>query len=192
MIDSHLHAILDTAVDGIILMDAKGKVIMFNRACERIFGYAPAEVVGANVKRLMPKPYQEEHDQYLTNYQRTRERKIIGIGRQVVGQRKSGETFPLDLSVGEVTDGDEVAYVGILRDVSERVRAEEQRERLIEQLRQVDLGTDPLRPCGLARSARADSHDRGFLRALSKKTSAKSSTCAAPNICRSPYRRAST
>jgi two-component system, LuxR family, sensor kinase FixL len=134
MTDSHLRAIVDTAVDGIILMDARGTVTMFNLGCERIFGYAADEVVGGDVKRLMPKPYQDEHDQYLLNYQRSRVRKIIGIGRQVLGQRKSGETFPMDLSVGEVTDGDEVAYVGILRDVSERVRAEEQRERLIEQL----------------------------------------------------------
>ena len=134
MIASSLRAILDTAVDGIILMDARGKVTMFNSACERIFGYAAEEIVGGDVKRLMPNPYHDEHDQYLLNYQHSRERKIIGIGRQVVGRRKSGDTFPMDLSVGEATNDLGVFYVGILRDVSDRVRAEEQRERLVEHL----------------------------------------------------------
>jgi two-component system sensor kinase FixL len=134
MLASSLRAILDTAVDGIILMDARGKVTMFNSACERIFGYVADEIVGGDVKRLMPNPYHDEHDQYLLNYQSTRQRKIIGIGRQVVGRRKSGETFPMDLSVGEATNDLGVFYVGILRDVSDRVRAEEQRERLVEHL----------------------------------------------------------
>jgi len=134
MIQHQLTAIVETAVDGIILMDSRGKVAFFNRACERIFGYSAEEVVGGNVKRLMPQPYQDEHDQYLLNYQNSGVRKIIGIGRQVLGRRKSGEIFPMDLSVGEVAGRGEVAYVGILRDVTERVRADEQRERLIEQL----------------------------------------------------------
>ena len=134
MIPSSLLAILDTAVDGIILMDARGTVTMFNSACEHIFGYAADEIVGGDVKRLMPNPYHDEHDQYLLNYQRTGHRKIIGIGRQVFGRRKSGETFPMDLSVGEAINDGEVFYVGILRDVNDRVRAEEQRERLVEHL----------------------------------------------------------
>jgi PAS domain S-box-containing protein len=131
---SHLHAVVDTAVDGIILMDAGGTVTVFNPACERIFGYAAEEIVGGDVKRLMPSPYRDEHDHYLENYQRTGERKIIGIGREVVGLRKSGETFPMDLSVGKVEDDDEASYVGILRDVTERKRADQLRERLIGQL----------------------------------------------------------
>ena len=134
MIASSLRAIVETAADGIILMDARGNVTLFNAASERIFGYAAAEVVGNNVKQLMPEPYREEHDQYLLNYQQSMQRKIIGIGRRVVGRRKSGENFPLDLSVGEAIAEQGVHYVGILRDVSDRVRAEEQRERLIEQL----------------------------------------------------------
>jgi two-component system sensor kinase FixL len=134
MSKSRLQAIVDTAVDGIILMDAGGTVTMFNPACERIFGYAAEEIVGGDVKRLMPSPYRDEHDQYLENYRRTGERKIIGIGREVLGLRKSGDTFPLDLSVGKVEDDDEVSYVGILRDVSERKRADELRERFVEQL----------------------------------------------------------
>ena len=134
MIATALRAIVETAVDGIILIDDRGKVTLFNRACERIFGYDAAEIVGENVKRLMPEPYRVEHDQYLVNYQQSRQRKIIGIGRRVLGRRSSGEVFPLDLSVGEAIADQEVLYVGILRDVSDRVRAEEQRERLIEQL----------------------------------------------------------
>ena len=130
-----LLAVVDTAVDGIILMGSGGTVTMFNPACERIFGYAADEIVGGDVKRLMPSSYRDEHDQYLTNYQRTGERKIIGIGREVLGLRKSGETFPMDLSVGKVDlDGEDVSYVGILRDVSERKHSEQQREQDIKQL----------------------------------------------------------
>jgi PAS domain S-box-containing protein len=131
---SRLRAVVDTAVDGVILMNAGGTVTMFNPACERIFGYAAEEIVGGDVKRLMPSPYRDEHDQYLENYQRTGERKIIGIGREVLGLRKSGEAFPMDLSVGKVEDDDEASYVGILRDVSERKRGDQLRERLIQQL----------------------------------------------------------
>ena len=83
MIATSLRAIVETAVDGVILMDDRGKVTLFNRACERIFGYDAAEIVGENVKRLMPEPYRDEHDQYLVNYQQSGQRKIIGIGRRV-------------------------------------------------------------------------------------------------------------
>jgi two-component system, LuxR family, sensor kinase FixL len=115
-------------------MDGGGIVTMFNPACERMFGYRAAEVVGGEVTRLMPPPYRAEHDRYLENYRRTGRRKIIGIGREVVGRRKNGRKFPLDLSVGEGTQNGEIFYVGILRDVTERKRAGELRERLIEQL----------------------------------------------------------
>jgi PAS domain S-box-containing protein len=132
--DSPLGAILDTAVDGIILMDTGGTVTMFNPACERMFGYAGEEIIGRDVKILMPPPYHGEHDQYLENYRKTGRKRIIGIGREVVGRRKTGETFPLDLSVGAAEEKGEVFYVGILRDVSERKRATDMRELLIEQL----------------------------------------------------------
>jgi PAS domain S-box-containing protein len=99
--ESRLRTVLDTAVDGIILMDAEGRIIMFNRACETLFGYRADEVIGRNVKMLMPLPYREEHDHYLQSYFRTGEKKIIGIGREVTGQRKDGSTFPMDVSVGE-------------------------------------------------------------------------------------------
>src|SRR5258708_38202159 len=96
-----LQAVIETAVDGVILIDVSGGIFMFNPACERLFGYATSEVLGQNVKILMPQPFHDEHDQYLRNYRETGERKIIGIGREVVGRRKDGSTFPMDLSVGE-------------------------------------------------------------------------------------------
>ena len=103
MPELRLHAIVDTVVDGIILMDPRGRVTMFNPACERMFGYAASEIIGGDVKVLMPPPYHGEHDQYLENYRKTGRKKIIGIGREVLGRRKTGETFPLDLSVGAVS-----------------------------------------------------------------------------------------
>jgi two-component system sensor kinase FixL len=126
MIESRLRAILDTAVDGMVLMDGDGVVTMFNRACETMFGYEAAEIVGGDVKRLMPTPYHEDHDTYLENYRRTGERKIIGIGREVLGLRRNGETFPLDLSVGEAKHKGKTFYVGVLRDVTEQKYAYEQ------------------------------------------------------------------
>jgi len=123
--DARLRAVLDTAVDGVILIDGSGIVVMFNTACEALFGYRAEEVVGRNVRMLMPAPYRDQHDDYLENYQRTGERRIIGIGREVRGLRKDGSTFPMDLSVGETEhDGDPI-FVGILHDLSERKQAEQ-------------------------------------------------------------------
>jgi PAS domain S-box-containing protein len=121
-----LRAVVDTAVDGVILIDANGRVMMFNPACERLFGYAAEEVIGQNVKILMPPPYKEEHDSYLSNYRATGAAKIIGIGREVTGRRKDGGTFPMDLSVGEATQDGESIFVGIIHDLTNRKRTEEQ------------------------------------------------------------------
>ncbi|MFO1058159.1 MAG: PAS domain S-box protein [Dongiaceae bacterium] len=118
--ESSLRAVLDTAVDGIIIIDSVGVVRLYNPACERIFGYPAAEVVGQNVKMLMPSPYHEEHDEYVRHYCDTGERRIIGIGREVVGRRRDGATFPMELSVGEARQGAERVFVGIIRDISER------------------------------------------------------------------------
>ena len=121
-----LQAVIETAVDGVILIDARGLIKVFNPACEQLFGFQADEVLGENVKLLMPSPYHEEHDNYLSNYLQTGERKIIDIGREVVGQRKDGSTFPMDLSVGEAEEGNEPVFVGIIHDLSERKRSEEQ------------------------------------------------------------------
>lgn len=118
--------VLDTLVDGLIIIDRTGRVQVYNRACEKLFGYQSAEVVGNNVKMLMPPDIEREHDQYLINYQTTGIRKIIGISREVVGQRKDGSTFPMHLAVGEATHLGEPIYVGIIRDLSERNQVESQ------------------------------------------------------------------
>jgi len=123
---ARMQAVVDTAVDGVILIDSQGTVLMFNPACERLFGYAADEVVGQNVRMLMPAPYREEHDRYLSNYHATGDRKIIGIGREVVGRRKNGTTFPMDLSVGEAKQEGQSVFVGIIHDLTDRKRTEEQ------------------------------------------------------------------
>jgi PAS domain S-box-containing protein len=123
---SRLRAVVDTAVDGVILIDASGTVLEFNPACEKLFGYSSAEVLGQNVKMLMPAPFRDEHDRYLDNYHTTGERKIIGIGREALGQRKDGSTFPMDLAVGEAKENGESIFVGIIHDLTERKHTEEQ------------------------------------------------------------------
>jgi len=123
---ARLGAVVDTAVDGVILIDAHGLIMKFNPACEKLFKYRLAEVIGQNVRMLMPGPYRSEHDGYLTNYLTSGEKKIIGIGREVVGQRKDGSTFPMDLSVGEAKQDGESIFVGIIHDLTSRKRTEEQ------------------------------------------------------------------
>ncbi|MGE0747269.1 MAG: PAS domain S-box protein [Rhodospirillales bacterium] len=123
---ARLKAIVDTAVDGVILIDAVGTVLLYNPACERLFGYAADEVIGRNVKMLMPAPYRDEHDGYIDNYRRTGMAQIIGIGREVVGLRKNGSTFPMDLSVGAAAQGGEAMFVGMIHDLTERKRTAEQ------------------------------------------------------------------
>jgi two-component system sensor kinase FixL len=122
--EARLNAVIDTAVDGIILIDGRGIIQVFNRACEALFGYRGHEVTGRNVKMLMPAPYRDEHDGYIQSFHDTGVRKIIGIGREVVGLRKDGTTFPMELSVGEATRGDDPVFVGIIRDITERTRTE--------------------------------------------------------------------
>src|SRR5206468_4913044 len=126
------------AVDGILTIDEQGTVQTINPAGERIFGYASQEVVGHNIKMLMPPPYQAEHDSYLSNYQRTGQRKIIGSGREVSGRRKDGTIFPLDLAVSETWLGERRIFTGIVRDITERKRMEEVRERFAAIVQQSD------------------------------------------------------
>src|SRR5262249_29616139 len=100
--EAHLASILDTVPDAMIVIGEDGTVQSFSSAAERLFGYSAAEVIGKNVKMLMPSPYRENHDDYMRRYLRTGERRIIGIGRVVVGERKDGSTFPMELAVGEM------------------------------------------------------------------------------------------
>jgi PAS domain S-box-containing protein len=123
---ARLGAVVDIAVDGVILIDAQGLIMKFNPACERLFKYRADEVAGRNVRMLMPAPYRAEHDGYLKNYLTSGDKKIIGIGREVVGQRKDGSTFPMDLSVGEAMQDGESIFVGIIHDLTDRKRTEEQ------------------------------------------------------------------
>ena len=122
--EKRLKALIETAVDGVMIIDAMGIVQEFNPACEQLFGYTADEVLGNNVRMLMPAPYQEEHDQYLFRYRNTGVRRIIGIGREVEGRRKDGSTFPMELSVGEARPGGQQVFVGIIRDVTARHAAE--------------------------------------------------------------------
>jgi PAS domain S-box-containing protein len=120
-----LAAILETAVDGIITIDERGTIETVNPATLRIFGYEAHELIGQNVRVLMPEPYRGEHDAYLANYLRTGERKIIGIGRKVQGRRKDGSIFPLELAVSETRLGERCFFTGIVRDITARKAAEQ-------------------------------------------------------------------
>ena len=128
--EARWRAIIQSAVDGIVLIDARGRIEAFNPAAERLFGYSEAEVLGQNVNVLMPSPYREEHDTYLSRYLETGRAKIIGIGREVSARRRDGTTFPVHLAVGELTVDGERKFTGIVHDLTGRVRLEEQlRER---------------------------------------------------------------
>ncbi len=122
--EAYLRAVVDTAVEGIISIDEQGVIQSFNRAAERIFGYSAEEVTGMNVQVLMPSPHREKHDDYIRNYLTTGRKKIIGIGREVMGLRKDGSLLPLDLSVSEFRYANQRMFAGIVRDISERKELE--------------------------------------------------------------------
>jgi two-component system sensor kinase FixL len=122
--EARTRAILAAAVDAIIIIDASGTIESMNAATERLFGYTAEEMVGNNVKMLMPQPYRKEHDGYLHNYTTTGVKKIIGSGREVVGLRKNGDTFPMDLAVSEVAMGGRRLFTGIVRDITARKQSE--------------------------------------------------------------------
>lgn len=121
---AHLQSILDSVPDAMVIIDDHGVMSSFSVAAERLFGWSKAEVLGSNVSMLMPQPYRGDHDGYLSRYLSTGERRIIGIGRVVVGQRKDGTTFPMELSVGEAQAGQDRFFTGFVRDLSERQESE--------------------------------------------------------------------
>ena len=118
--DARWSSVLNTAVDGIIVIDESGRVLIYNKACERMFGFTAEEIIGENVSMLMPPEHAHTHDQYLTNYKTTGTRKIIGIGREVRARHRDGSYFHIDLSVGEAKTPDGRQFVGILRDLTAR------------------------------------------------------------------------
>ena len=121
---AHLQSILDSIPEAMIVIDERGKMHSFSATAERLFGYRVSEAMGENVRMLMPQPYRRDHDSYLDRYLRTNERRIIGIGRVVVGQRKDGSTFPMELAVGEMHVRDQRFFTGFIRDLTERQQTE--------------------------------------------------------------------
>jgi two-component system sensor kinase FixL len=122
--EAHLHSILDTVPDAMIVIDEAGVMRSFSQAAERLFGWTSAETVGRNVSMLMPEPHHSAHDGYLQRYYQTGERRIIGIERVVVGQRRAGDTFPMELAVGEVRTERGRFFTGFVRDLTERQASE--------------------------------------------------------------------
>ncbi len=129
-----LRSILDSVPDAMVLIDQRGLIQSFSVAAERLFGYTADEVHGRNVSLLMPSPYREQHDSYLGRYKATGERRIIGIGRVVMGLRKNGSTFPMELSVGEVQQNGNNLFTGFVRDLTERQYTQARLQELQEDL----------------------------------------------------------
>ncbi len=140
--EERTRSIVDNVVDGIITIDDRGRIQTFNRAAERLFGYPAKETIGQNVNMLMPAPYHAEHDGYVASYVRTRQPRIIGIGREVEGRRKDGSTFPMELAVSEFRLGERLFFTGIVRDITERKRSEKQMYGLLIELKEADRRKD--------------------------------------------------
>jgi two-component system sensor kinase FixL len=126
--EAHLQSVLDTVPDATLVIETDGTITTFNKAAVRQFGYSPDQVVGRNISILMPTPYREHHDNYLRRYLSTGEKRIIGIDRVVVGQRKDGSTFPMTLAVGETRSGGKIYFTGFIRDLTERQESAAQLE----------------------------------------------------------------
>jgi two-component system, chemotaxis family, sensor kinase Cph1 len=140
--EERMRAILETAVEGIITIDERGTIESLNPAAERLFGYDATQLIGKNVKLLMPSPYREEHDGYLTNYLQTGHKKIIGIGREVVGQRKDGSVFPMELSVSEIRLADRRLFTGFVRDITARKESEHRIEGMLKEVTDIKAALD--------------------------------------------------
>lgn len=124
--EDYLRTVMNTVLDGLIIIDNRGNIQSYNLSAEKIFGYHQDEVLGRNVKMLMPEPYHSEHDGYLSHYLDTNERKVIGIGREVRAQRKDGSIFPMELGINEMQLKGERMFVGTIRDITQRKQAEEE------------------------------------------------------------------
>ena len=124
--EARLRSILETAPDAIVTIDEKGIILSFrSNAAEKLFGYASGDVIGRNIKMLMPQPHQDMHDSYVSRYLLTGEKHIIGIGRQVEAQRKDGTIFPMELAVGEVKLAGSHIFTGFIRDQTARIKLEQ-------------------------------------------------------------------
>ena len=133
---NRLNAIFETAIDGIIIINNRGIVQETNPAVSKLFGYKKEEIIGNNIKMLMPQPHRADHDQYLVNYQTTSVPKVIGIGREVEGKRKDGTTFPFNLGVSEVRIGEDIIYTGIIHDLTSYKKKETEIQELNRELEQ--------------------------------------------------------
>jgi two-component system sensor kinase FixL len=134
--EKEVQALLDAAVDAVIVIDDRGCIMQFSLAAQRMFGFASHEVAGRNVSMLMPEPYRSAHDGYMQRYMDTGEERIIGIGREVRARRKDGTEFPCDLAVGRIKDTDPPRFVGFIRDITERRRTEDESRAMRERLTQ--------------------------------------------------------
>lgn len=142
--EAHLQSILDTIPEAMIVIDEQGAIQSFSAAAERLFGWTSPDVIGKNVSILMPEPYRTAHDSYIGNYRRTGDRRIIGIGRVVVAQRRDGSTFPMELAVGEMRSGGARFFTGFIRDLTERqdreARLQELQAELVHMSRLTSMG----------------------------------------------------
>lgn len=128
-------AVMETVLDGLIVISRQGTIKNFNASASKIFGYKKSEVIGQNVKILMPDPYQSAHDGYLDNYNKTGDKKIIGIGREILAKRKDGSIFPMELGVNEMQVGGDQLFVGTIRDISARKQAEIEIQEFVKKLK---------------------------------------------------------
>lgn len=131
---ARFESLLDTAADGIVVIDEQGRILAFNKSCEALFGYSAIEAIGQNVKIIMPSNYADAHDGYMHNYRASGVRKIIGIGREVAGRHSDGTVFPVELSVGEARTPDGRQFIGVLRDLRPRKAVEQRLSQLQAQI----------------------------------------------------------
>ena len=148
---AHMRSILETVPDAMVIIDERGIIQSFSAAAEQLFGFMAGEAQGRNVSLLMPEPYRHEHDGYLNRYLTTGERRIIGVGRVVVGRRKDGGTFPMELAVGEVSQAGKRQFIGFVRDLTQR----QKNERLLHEMQSELLHISRLSTMGEMASALA-------------------------------------